>query len=98
MRLGRQEPAAAVVSAAGASSVASSSGPGQPAPVVVPPLPAGLVLSPAETIERQHIIQVLADCAGSQTQAAKVLGMARGTLISRLKRYALPQPRTRAGA
>ena len=58
-------------------------------------LPPGIVLTPAQTAEREHIVQVLADCAGSQTQAAKALGMSRGTLISRLKRYGIPQPRVK---
>ena len=55
--------------------------------------PAGL--SAAELAERAHIVGVLAACAGSQTAAAKKLGMARGTLIERMKRYGIPRPRAR---
>jgi two-component system response regulator AtoC len=81
MRLARLEPTASASA--------------QPAPVAGQALPPGMVLTPAETAERQRIIQVLADCAGSQTQAAKVLGISRGTLITRLKRYGIPQPRVK---
>jgi two-component system response regulator AtoC len=83
MRHARLEPAAAPASSTAALAAAS-------------PLPPALNLTPAEAAERQHIIQVLADCAGSQTQAAKVLGMSRGTLIARLKRYGIKQPRAQA--
>jgi DNA-binding NtrC family response regulator len=43
--------------------------------------------------ERERILRVLAECAGSQTRAAKVLGMARSTLIARLDAYGVPRPR-----
>ena len=34
----------------------------------------------------------MAECGGNQTRAAKKLGMARGTLIERLKRYGIKRP------
>jgi two-component system, NtrC family, response regulator AtoC len=50
-------------------------------------------LTPAEVAERQRIVQVLEQCAGSQSAAARLLNMARSTLIERLKRYGIPRPR-----
>jgi len=50
-------------------------------------------LSRAELDERQQIVDALERCAGSQTAAARMLNMARGTLVERLKRYAIPRPR-----
>jgi DNA-binding NtrC family response regulator len=52
-------------------------------------------LSAAELEERALIIRTLADCAGSQSAAAKKLGMSRGTLIERLKRYGIRRPRAK---
>jgi DNA-binding protein Fis len=34
-------------------------------------------------------------CAHNQTQAAKLLGISRRTLVSRLTEYSLPRPRKR---
>jgi DNA-binding NtrC family response regulator len=51
--------------------------------------PAG----PAE--ERQQILAALERCAGNQTRAAKMLGISRRTLVTRLGDYALPRPRSR---
>ncbi|HXJ20824.1 MAG TPA: sigma 54-interacting transcriptional regulator [Polyangia bacterium] len=52
-------------------------------------------LTPAQAIERDRIVQVLNECVGSQTAAAKQLGISRGTLIERMKRYGIPRPRAR---
>ena len=43
--------------------------------------------------EKTRILRVLSECAGSQTRAAKVLGIARSTLIARLDEYNVPRPR-----
>ncbi len=43
-------------------------------------------------------MEVLEQCAGNQTHAARILGMARGTLIARLELYGLPRPRRGRGA
>jgi two-component system response regulator HydG len=38
-------------------------------------------------VERRHILQVLKTCNGNKTDAAKVLGLARSTLLIKLKYY-----------
>jgi DNA-binding NtrC family response regulator len=43
--------------------------------------------------ERARISAALASCAGNQTRAAAMLGMARRTLVKKLARYNLPRPR-----
>lgn len=43
--------------------------------------------------ERRHIIEALEQCAGNQTYAAKLLGISRGTLVSRIELYDIPRPR-----
>jgi DNA-binding NtrC family response regulator len=45
--------------------------------------------------ERRRIVDALHRCAGNQSQAAKLLGISRRTLVSRLDRYAIPRPRDR---
>jgi two-component system, NtrC family, response regulator AtoC len=55
-------------------------------PTLVPPS------APAEA-ERERILWALDECAGNQTRAAKLLGISRRTLVSRLGHYKLPRPR-----
>ncbi len=43
--------------------------------------------------ERAWILNALAQCGGNQTQAARRLGISRGTLVSRLKAYGIRRPR-----
>jgi DNA-binding NtrC family response regulator len=45
--------------------------------------------------ERQRILEALEACAGNQTRAAKLLGIARRTLTTRLEEYDIPRPRKR---
>jgi DNA-binding NtrC family response regulator len=50
-------------------------------------------LTPAQSEERQRIVEALESCAGNQTRAAKVLGMSRSTLAVKLALYKIPRPR-----
>ena len=83
--------AAAAPAPAAASMMPSPYGASQapsPADMARPTAPMGVYDE-----ERERILRVLAECAGSQTRAAKVLGMARSTLIARLDAYGVPRPR-----
>jgi two-component system response regulator AtoC len=81
-------------------------GSGRPATGALPPLPTPSVestnpdedgppvgLSEADVEERQRIVDALTACGGNQTRAARMLGIARRTLTSRLDRLSLPRPR-----
>ncbi len=48
-----------------------------------------------DALERQRILDALDKTAGNQTRAAKLLGIARRTLIHRMESYDLPRPRKR---
>jgi two-component system, NtrC family, response regulator AtoC len=48
-----------------------------------------------ERLERRRIVDALSECHGNQTKAALLLGLARTTLIERLRTYNLPRPRSR---
>ncbi len=69
----------------------------QTIPVVRPTAPPGTdanaLKTGVEQVERDLIIRALEQCAGNQTQAAKLLGISRRTLVSRLEQYNLPRPR-----
>jgi DNA-binding NtrC family response regulator len=60
--------------------------------VTAPARPSGL-RGEIAVLERQRILDALERCAGNQTQAAKLLGVSRRTLVSRLAEYGLPRPR-----
>jgi two-component system response regulator AtoC len=47
----------------------------------------------AADFERQRILEALAKCAGNQTEAAKLLGISRRTLVNRLNLYEIARPR-----
>ena len=47
----------------------------------------------SDDAEREQILRVLAECGGNQSRAAKVLGIARSTLVLRLNSYQIPRPR-----
>lgn len=46
-----------------------------------------------ETVEHQRILDALERCAWNQTKAAQMLGISRGTLVSRLDQYGIARPR-----
>jgi two-component system response regulator AtoC len=48
------------------------------------------------SLECTRIVETLERCGGSQTQAARVLGISRRTLISRIEAFGLARPRKRA--
>jgi transcriptional regulator with GAF, ATPase, and Fis domain len=54
---------------------------------------AGHLGAPSDEPERDRILRALEACAGNQTQAAKLLGISRRTLVTRLEQYRLPRPR-----
>ena len=58
-----------------------------------PELGSAALRSGVEQVERDLILRALEQCAGNQTQAAKLLGISRRTLVSRLEQYDLPRPR-----
>jgi len=74
------------------STAPPSSVPGMPS-VPAPPL-AGLK-DEVEALERQRIVDALQRSGGNQTEAAKLLGISRRTMVGRLEAYGLPRPRKR---
>jgi transcriptional regulator with PAS, ATPase and Fis domain len=60
------------------------------APAATPQAPAAAT---PESIERQRIIDALDACAGNQTRAAKLLGMSRATLVTKLGIHRIQRPR-----
>lgn len=57
------------------------------------PEPPVAASSPADAGERRRILDALARTGGNQSEAAKLLHISRGTLLSRMERYDLPRPR-----
>ncbi|MDB4883704.1 MAG: Sigma-54 dependent transcriptional regulator [Gemmatimonadetes bacterium] len=58
--------------------------------------PAGAAEQPASegaAAERQRIVDALEACVGNQTRAAKMLGVSRATLVTKLGIHRIPRPR-----
>jgi two-component system response regulator AtoC len=51
------------------------------------------VATSEEALERQRIIEALDACGGNQTRAAKLLGVSRATLVTKLGFHRIPRPR-----
>jgi transcriptional regulator with PAS, ATPase and Fis domain len=60
-------------------------------PVTVPP--AASLRDELQSLEKQRIADALARTGGNQSQAAKLLGMSRFTLMSRMEQYGIARPR-----
>ena len=56
-------------------------------------LPMDTSLSAVEQAERVRIVEALDACAGNQTRAAKLLGVSRATLVTKISIYRIPRPR-----
>jgi two-component system response regulator AtoC len=48
-----------------------------------------------KSVERDRVVDALKRAAGNQTEAARLLGVSRRTLVSRLGQFGLPRPRKR---
>jgi len=46
-----------------------------------------------DAFEKQRIQDALEKCAGNQSEAARLLGLSRGTFVARVAKYGLPRPR-----
>jgi DNA-binding NtrC family response regulator len=75
----------------GAQPIGTTASPAQPASVV--PLAGDPLSAEIKSVERARIVEALERCAGSQSQAARMLGISRGKLIARIEEYGLPRPR-----
>ena len=60
-----------------------------------PGLDADQFRAEVKALERERIREALERASGNQTQAAKLLGISRRTLVSRLSEFDLPRPRKR---
>jgi len=58
-----------------------------------PPAPTNSLFGELEALERRRIVDALEQCSGNQTRAARLLGISRRTLVSRLSAHQLPRPR-----
>ena len=62
----------------------------QPEELRFPVKPNGDAAQASQTladVERRHILKVLKNCNGNKTSTAKLLGLARSTLLIKLKCY-----------
>ncbi|MGZ6164033.1 MAG: sigma 54-interacting transcriptional regulator, partial [Myxococcaceae bacterium] len=88
--------------AAGESPASTPAGPGSESPDQVtmrlPLRPATPELKgKVEEFERAQILEALAKTSGNQTRAAKLLGIARRTLIKKMIRHGIERPRAESG-
>jgi DNA-binding NtrC family response regulator len=81
-------PAAAPAAAAGAAAAAAA------VATAVDSEGGPDFLDAEQRADRAAVIAALDECAGNQTRAAKKLGIARTTLVTKLRLYRIPRPRT----
>jgi two-component system, NtrC family, response regulator AtoC len=64
-------------------------------PTAEPPATTGPGdFSAEEQADRDRVLRALDECAGNQTRAAKHLGISRTSLVTKLRLYRIPRPRT----
>jgi len=56
-------------------------------------LPAESLGGELDAVERQRILSAVEQCGGNQSRAARLLGISRNTLASRLDQYGIKRPR-----
>jgi DNA-binding NtrC family response regulator len=57
------------------------------------PMAEPSLASAVAEVEKRRILDALERCGGNQTRAARMLGISRNTLLTRLDAYGLPRPR-----
>jgi transcriptional regulator with PAS, ATPase and Fis domain len=67
---------------------------GHPAAAGGPAAWPGGLAGELQSMERTRILEALAATGGNQSEAARRLGIARGTLIARIVEYGIPRPRS----
>ena len=77
------------------TAAASPAEAGQASPALVADIDRKGFQAQVEALRRARIVEALGRCGGNQTQAAKLLGVARRTLVSQLVELGIPRPRTR---
>ncbi len=66
--------------------------PAAPEPIAAAPVVPAPAVTSEEDAERERIVQALAQCAGNQSRAAKLLGISRTTMITKLRIYKIRRP------
>jgi len=87
-------PRAPVAPVPGGSADVSSRAAGRPSGVQDR---AGELSVGVRAVEKARITEALERWAGNQSQAARELGISRGTLIARMEEFGMPRPRRRDG-
>jgi DNA-binding NtrC family response regulator len=68
---------------------------GEPERLRAAPAPSGAnddLLTEIKLVERARIIEALDRCGGNQSKAARLLGISRSTLVTRIEEFGLPRP------
>jgi len=90
-------PGAAAATTAAAAATATTAAAATTAATAAAPTTAATAAAPLAgeltALERQRILNALAQCNGNQTRAAALLGMPRRTFVNRLETYGIPRPR-----